>query len=156
MLSIATLVLLMGMGVWRGLSLPRDPWFEAAQIAQRHVGQPEIPAERIAWSTRAAFTVPPPTVDCPCFSAGSTPTGPLPYGAGVRAAFTNQCGGPVTFVVSRSTSATLTGFYPWFAASGREFAVITLAPQQSVHVPLEGTYGGAYQPWVCQQQGPVR
>lgn len=153
--SAATLLGSVALGVWQGASLPIDPWFEAMQVAQAHVNRAEIPAERIVWSNRAPFSVPPPTVACECFTASSLPADPVPYAAGVVMTFTNRCKGPVTFAVSRSRSAMLATAYPWFQASGRDFAVIMLGSAQAVRVPLEGTFGGAAQPWICQKEPPV-
>jgi hypothetical protein len=150
-ISAMTLVSSLTLGAWRGVSLPIDPWFEAMQVAQAHINRPEIPSERIVWSNRVPFTVPPPTVECECFAASEQPTGPVPYAAGVGMTFTNSCKGPVTFALSRSRSAMLAGAYPWFAASGRDFAVVMLGPAQEVRVPLDGTFGGAFQPWICQR-----
>jgi hypothetical protein len=38
-------------------------------------------------------------------------------------------------------------------ATGRDFAVVTLTPDQAVRVPLGGTFGGAVQPWMCHRDG---
>lgn len=153
LISGSTLAVAITLGVWRGLSLPMDPWFESTRIAQLHTNRPEIPAEKIAWSTRAAFTVPPPTVECGCLAIAEKPAGQLPYAADAHVMFKNGCAGFVTFVVSRATVAELaTGPYAWFPASGREFAVITLGPEQTVRVPVGGTFGGVYQPWICQKE----
>ena len=156
LISGVTLVVSISLGVWRGVSLPVDPWFEASRIAQLHTNRPEIPPEKIAWSTRAPFMTPPPTVECACLALAEKPAGQRPYAAGAHVAFKNACTGPVTFVLSRSTVAELAvGPYAWFPASGREFAVITLGPEQAVRVPVGGTFGGVYQPWICQKDAPA-
>jgi hypothetical protein len=151
----AALVSATAFGAWRGLSLPMDPWFDAAQIAQAHAGSPELPADRIAWSPRPPFEAPLPSVECECLMAGATLTGPGPQAAGTVFALTNGCAGPVTFAVSRSRTAFLAATYSWFASSGRDFAIVILAPDQVVRVPMAGTFGGAYQPWICQKEAQV-
>ena len=150
--SALTLLSAVVLVVQRGITLPIDPWFAAMQVAQTHINRAEIPPDQIAWSNRAPFTGPPPTVECECFTAGERPKAQVPYAAGIGMTFTNRCKGPVTFAVSRSRSAMLAGGYPWFAASGRDFAVVMLGPDQAVRVPLEGTFGGAIQPWICQKE----
>ena len=154
-ISTLTLLSVVAVGVRRAVLLPIDPWFDAMQVAQANINRAEMPAEQIVWSNRAPFAVPAPTVQCECFTAGDRPTGPLPHAADASVTFTNRCTGPVTFALSRSRSAMLAGAYPWFAATGRDFAVVTLTPNQAVRVPLGGTFGGAVQPWICQSDASV-
>lgn len=143
-----------GVGIWRASHLPRDPWIEANVAAQLHAEASEFPAAQVAWTTRALFYTPPPTVECGCLTArwprDRSRVGPYP--AGTRASYANECAGPVQFALSRSNSAWLASVYPWFAGAGREFAVVTLAPGQRVEVPLDGWHGHAMLPWVCLKE----
>jgi hypothetical protein len=148
--AASTLLGSMALGLQRGVSLPIDPWFQAMQTAQASVGLPEIPSDQIAWSTRALLTVPLPTVECDCLEIGDRLSGPLPYSPGTVFSFANKCKGPVTLALARSRTALGTAA-PWFAGLGRDFAVVMLSPGQRVRVPMAGTYGGAYQPWICQK-----
>jgi hypothetical protein len=142
------------LAAWRAASLPREAWFESAQAAQLHANLNELPAAAVAWSPRVPFTTPVPSVECDCLAAGDKPTGAPPYAEGSSIVFRNGCPGAVTFVVSRTSNAALSRALPWFAAAGREFAVVTLAPRQSVRIDATGTYGGAFAPWLCQREPP--
>jgi hypothetical protein len=150
--SALSLIVDFSLSVYRVSQMPFDPWMASTQAAQLHANSPTFPADQIAWSNRAPFTVPLPTVECACFSLVDKPAGPPPHPIGATAMFKNSCPGFVTFVVSRTANAQMATFYPWFAGRDRDFGVITLAPGQSVPVPLGGTYAGAYQPWICQTQ----
>jgi hypothetical protein len=151
--STSTLIVSIALGAWRGVSLPLDLWIQAAQVAQMHSGQPEIPAEKIAWSTRAPFQAgAPPTVECACLALEEKPAGARPFAAGARMTFRNRCAGPVTFVMSRSSFPEQASVLAWLSAAGTEFTVISLSPDQSVRVPVGGASGGFYLPWICQKE----
>jgi TIR domain len=128
-------------------------WLEAAQLAQQHASLPELPADKVIWSPSAPFSTPLPSVECECLAAGDMPPGPLPYREG-SVVFSNRCVGLVTFVLSRNGSATMSGAFAWIPLPGREFAVITLAPKQSVRIAVGGSYGGAIAPWECVRHAP--
>ena len=149
--GVATLLGCLALAVWQLRSLPREAWMEAGMVAQAHAHLPELPAERVAWSPRVPFQTPPPSVDCDCLQIGPRPAGTPPYAAGSQVGFRNGCAGPVTFVLSRQLRAQLAGSYPWWAMAGREFAVVTLAPKQSLQLPVAGHHGGAVAPWICQR-----
>lgn len=155
-LAAAALVACLGLATWQALSLPREAWLEAGMLAQTHAHLAELPADKLAWSPRVPFNTPPPSVECDCLAVGERPAGGPPYAAGSRIAFSNGCQGPVTFVLSRNTRELLAGAYPWFAAAGREFAVVTLAPKQMLRLPVAGHYSGAIAPWLCARGPPAQ
>jgi len=156
--SVLTLTVCLALSGWRVTELPREPWLEAGRLAQLHAHLPELPPDAIVWSPRAPFSMPlpPPTVECACFAMEEKPPVARPYPAGAQVTLRNRCAGPVTFAAARSTSADFVGLYPWFAASGREFAVVTLAPGQHVRLPIAGTYENFFLPWVCVKEWPVK
>jgi len=154
-IASVTLVSSVGLGAWRSASSLADPWLLAEQLADEYKDTPELPADRIAWSSRPPFEPPyPPSVECDCLRVGNQPTGPAPYAAGTSVTLTNACADRVTIALSRSQTPLPPPASQWFAFSGRDFAVVILAPRQAAHVPVAGTAGVVSLPWVCQQERP--
>jgi hypothetical protein len=151
-LAGAALLACLGLATWQAASLPREAWMEAGMMAQVHAHLDELPAEKLAWSPRVPFNTPPPSVECDCLAVDERPASSPPYAAGSRISFSNGCPGPVSFVLSRNAREGLAGAYPWFAAAGREFAVVTLGPKQTLRVPVQGSYSGAVAPWLCPRR----
>jgi hypothetical protein len=155
-LAGVALVTGLALAAWHAAALPREAWMEAGMLAQRHAHLDELPADKLAWSPRVPFNTPPPSVECSCLTVGERPAGAPPYAAGARIAFSNGCPGPVTFVLSRQTGEPPAGVYPWLTMAGREFAVVTLAPKQSLRVPVAGHHGGAIAPWLCARSAAAQ
>ncbi len=47
----------LGPATWQALSLPRQAWLEAGRVAQQQAHLGELPADTMAWSPRALFTL---------------------------------------------------------------------------------------------------
>lgn len=155
-LSISAISMLAyaGIGGWRAASMPMEPWMQSAQIASVYWRQAQLPDDQVLWSTRQPFQTPPPSVTCECFTMTEGPAESLPFAANAHFRFRNQCAGAVSFVLARHGTAELARYYPWFASSGRDFAVIMLAPSQSVRVSAGGAHGITVQPWTCNRTAP--
>lgn len=150
-ISAALLAAMLAAGVWRSFSLPRNPWMESMQLARsRSPGGGPSP-EVIAWTPRVLFYTPLPTVACECLERLEPRITSRPLPADAHLAFTNHCKKPVTLAVARIRDANLDIAFAWIAGPSAEYAVITLLPGEFIRVPLSGSYGAQYQPWVCEQ-----
>jgi len=85
--SASAVIAGLGLSFYRAIQMPFDPWMASSQAAQLHSRLPTFPADQIAWSNRAPFTVPLPTVACPCFSLVDKPAGTPPHPSDAAATF---------------------------------------------------------------------
>ena len=139
-------------GVMGGLFFAEDPWLESLAIATANSSSREIPADQIRWSNRSPISGSLPTTVCPCLQFVAMPTGKRPFPPDTVAVFENECSVNVTFWVARATLPGIDGPYLFVEGVGREHAVVTLLPGQTVRLPMDGMYAEAALPWRCENQ----